>query len=189
VTAAERRLFGSDVAFVGAVYYPTKDPDLFHSRARLLRAVHARHDLKIWGLQRHRRELTRGLRTIEWPAYNRDLVRICRSSRIVLGLNKVNTVERYFSNRTFLTLASGGFHLTHYVPGLETMFRNHEHLVWFHSTSECLDLIDHYLARPAQAAAIAERGRTFVRRRFGMVRQVRRMLGLANLLPGRPWDS
>jgi hypothetical protein len=189
VTAAERRLFGSDVAFVGAVYYPTTDHELFHGRARLLRAIQARHDLKIWGPQRYQRGRARGLRIIEWPAYNHDFVRICRSSRIVLGMNRINTVELYFSNRTFLTLASGGFHLTHYVPGLETMFRNHEHLVWFHSTSECLELVDHYLARPAQAATIAECGRAFVRRRFSMVRQVRRMLGLANLLPGLACDA
>jgi len=184
VTADQRELFGSDVAFVGAVYHPTNDPKLFHLRGRLLRAIHARHDLKVWGLQRFQRQRTRGLPIIEWPAYNHDFVRICQSSRIVIGTNRTNAVDRYFSNRTFLTLASGGFHLTHYVPGLETMFRNHEHLVWFHSIDECLEMIDHYLARPARRAAIAERGRAYVRGRFSMTRQIRRMLGLANLSPG-----
>lgn len=179
VSAEERTLFGSEVAFVGSIYHPMPEPGHFHGRARLLRAIGARYDLKIWGPQRYpgtRARLGRRLALIQWPAYNDDLVRICRSSRIVVGMNSINSIELYFSNRTFLTLAAGGFHLTHYVPGLETLFRNHEHLVWFHSTDECLELIAHYLARPARAAAIANQGRTFVRRRFGMARQVKRML-------------
>lgn len=181
VTAGERTLFGSEVAFVGSVYHPIPAASQFHSRARLLRSVAARYHLKVWGPQRYpqTRQLLRGrLAPIEWPAYNQDLVRICRSSHIVLGMNLVNSVELYFSNRTFLTLAAGGFHLTHYVPGLETMFRNHEHLVWFHSTDECLELIAHYLARPRRRAAIAACGRAHVRRRYSMRRQVRRMLEL-----------
>ena len=181
VGAAERRLFGSEVAFVGSVYHPSPDPEAFRARARLLRAVAARHDLKIWGPQRYpgtRRRLRGGVTLVQWPAYNHDLVRVCRSAHIVLGINLVNSIELYFSNRTFITLAAGGFHLTHYVPGLETLFRNHEHLVWFRSQAECLELIAHYLARPAQARAIAECGRAYVRRRFGMTRQVGRILRL-----------
>jgi hypothetical protein len=151
VTDADRRLFGAEVAFVGTAYHPTDAPRDFDARASLLRRVAARHELKIWGLQRYpftRQRLGRGATIIEWPAYNADLVRICRSTRIVLGINLINSVELYFSNRTFLTLAAGGFHLTHYVPGLETMFENHKHLVWFHAEDECLDLIDHYLKLP-----------------------------------------
>jgi len=181
VGAAQRRLFGSDVAFVGSVYHPSPDSEAFRARARLLRAVAARHDLKVWGPQRYpgtRRRLGGRLTLIQWPAYNHDFVRVCRSARIVLGINLVNSIELYFSNRTFLTLAAGGFHLTHYVPGLETLFRNHDHLVWFRSQAECLELIAHYLARPAQARAIAERGRAYVRRRFAMTGQVRRILRL-----------
>ena len=60
------------------------------------------------------------------------------------------SVERYFSNRTFLTLAAGGFHLTHYVPGLETMFENHRHLVWYRSDEECLELIRLLVRQRAQ---------------------------------------
>ena len=76
----------------------------------------------------------------------------------MLGLNTINTVELYFSNRVFLTLACGGFHLTHYVPGLETMFTNHEHLVWFHSDDECIEWIAHYLPRPQERNALPHKG-------------------------------
>jgi hypothetical protein len=181
VSAGERRLFGSEVAFVGSVYHPASKRRDFHAREHLLRKVGAKHALKIWGPQRYSGIYDRvasQLTIIPWPAYNRDLVRICRSTKIVLGINFINSLELYFSNRTFLTLAAGGFHLTHYVPGLETMFENHKHLVWFDSEDECLDLITHYLARPKRRRAIAEAGRRLVRNRFSMTRQVRKMLRL-----------
>ena len=117
---------------------------------------------------------------MRWPAYNAELVNVCQASAIVLGINTINTVELYFSNRTFLTLASGGFHLTHYVPALETMFENHRHLVWFQSDDECLDLAAFYLKRPAARRRIAEAGRRHVRRRYGMHRQFTTMLRLVD---------
>ena len=117
---------------------------------------------------------------MRWPAYNAELVNVCQASAIVLGINTVNTVELYFSNRTFLTLASGGFHLTHYVPALETMFENHRHLVWFQSDDECLELTAFYLKRPAARRRIAEAGRRHVRQRYGMHRQFTTMLRLVD---------
>src|SRR5262249_30519406 len=97
------------------------------------------------------------------------------------------SVALYFSNRTFLTLACGGFHLTHYVPELERMFTNRRHLVWFHSDDECLDLIRYYLARPRARRAIARAGQRWTRRRYGMRRSWRRILAaLAATYPKRP---
>ncbi|MEZ5989790.1 MAG: glycosyltransferase family 4 protein [Planctomycetota bacterium] len=52
----------------------------------------------------------------------RRYARVCAETRIVLGQNQTHDSPLYFSNRLFLTLASGGFHLTHYVPGMEELF-------------------------------------------------------------------
>jgi hypothetical protein len=174
--AADRRLFGSQVAFVGSVYHPAENTTAFERRAQLFNRIGARYDLTIWGRQYHRPSGLKRCTVIEWPAYHHDMVRICRSSDIVLGINFINSIELYFSNRTYLTLAAGGFHLTHYVPGLETMFENHRHLVWYRSTPECLDLLDHYLKRPTLRRRIADEGQRWVRRRFSMTQQVGRML-------------
>jgi hypothetical protein len=193
ISPAVRRLYGSDVAFIGSVLHPpVRDRRLAGHRRRLLSRLSRRHRVTVWGPQR-RRGGPRALgiprcRVIRWPAYHEELVRICRASGVVVGINTVNSVELYFSNRTFLTLAAGGFHLTHYVPGLETLFENHRHLVWFESDDECLDLCRHYLARPAARRRIAGAGRTWVRRRFGMARQFTRLLELTarHAAPGRP---
>src|SRR6185436_20318304 len=66
---------------------------------------------------------------------------VCASSKVMLGMNQVNEDPLYFSNRTFLTLACRGFHLTRYVPGLEQVFEDGEHLAWYRDEQECLDKI------------------------------------------------
>jgi len=186
---AMRVTYGSEVAFVGNVLHPpVRDASLARRRLRLLRRVAARYRLKVWGPQGH--TLTarawRSVRAplIPWPAYNEEFVKVCQASAVVLGINTINTVERYFSNRTFLTLASGGFHVTHYVPGLEEMFENHRHLVWFGSDDECLSLIEHYLRRPRERHAIAREGQRWTRRRYGMNRQLSRILALIEACRG-----
>ena len=83
---------------------------------------------------------------------------VCASSRIVLGMNQVNDDPLYFSNRTFLTLACRGFHLTRYVPGLETVFGDGEHLAWYKDEEECLQKIERYLAAPEDRERIAAQG-------------------------------
>jgi len=189
VPEAQRSLYGSQVAFVGNLYHPpVPDERLALHRHRLLRQVCTRFDLKIWGVQGDpttRERWDDQCPLIEWPAYHEELVKICRASDIILGLNTINTVELYFSNRTFLTLACGGFHVTSYVPGLEKMFENQRHLVWYTSDSECLELMDYYLKRPDLRSAIAVAGKQWVRQRYGMDRQIDRILDIIGRHCGR----
>lgn len=172
-------LYQSDIAFVGNLYYPSRDKDLAIERQLLLKKIQSRHSLIVWGPQGDplaRQKWGANYPVIEWPAYHEELVKICNGAKIVLGVNRINTVDRYFSNRTFLTLASGGFHLTRYVPGLEEMFTNHKHLVWFRTHEECLELIAHYLPKTAARRKIARAGQDWTRARYGMKRQYRRLL-------------
>ncbi len=189
VPEAQRGLYGSQIAFIGNVFHPpVADETIALHRYRLLTKVCSRFELKVWGGQGDpdtRQRWQNPCPIIEWPAYHEELVKICTSTAIVLGTNTVNDVELYFSNRTFLTLACGGFHLTHYVPALEEMFTNHHHLVWFHSDEECLDLIDFYLARPDERRRIAAEGKAWVRAHYGMERQVDGILAIGEGLRGR----
>ena len=182
LTAGQRRTYGAEIAFAGNIAQPpVADRALAGRRARLVRRLGRHHRVKVWGPQRPdvvRRRWPSGVAFVRWPAYNDELVKVCRASSIVLGINTINTVPQYFSNRTFLTLAAGGFHVTHYVPGLEALFDNHEHLVWYHDDRECEALCRHYLGRPAARRRIAEAGRRRVRRRWSLTRQVSRLVGL-----------
>jgi glycosyltransferase involved in cell wall biosynthesis len=186
IPAPQLPLYQSQVAFVGNLLHPpVKDESLALRRFRLLERVSEKFALKIWGVQGNPSARARwGNRSplIEWHAHHAELVKICRASDIVLGLNTINTIPLYFSNRVFLTLACGGFLLTHYVPRMQEMFTNHEHLVWFHSDDECLELMAHYLARPKERARIAAAGKQWTRAKYRMETQIEKLLRVVEAL-------
>lgn len=142
-------------------------------RERLLRAVmRAGFDLKIWGTR--------------WPKDmpvagefigGDDFARLCFNADIVLGVNDNNRIPDYFSLRTAQTLASRGFHVTSYVPGLEKWFENGKHLVWFKierkrlppwqcDYSDCISVIRRYIGSPQERRRIAACGQEHVYKFF-----------------------
>ncbi len=151
--AAELR---SEVAFIGKY---GRDSQLHATRGALIPAVAARFDLKLYG--GGWREL--GLVAERADVYPEQYREICRGAGIVLGCDWRHDIQWYFSNRTWFTLGARGFLLTNYSPGLEEIFENHRHLVWYRSVDECLELIDHYRARPDERARIAAEGHAFAR--------------------------
>jgi Glycosyl transferases group 1 len=139
------------VAFIGG-------PGRKGQRAQFLGRVSELFDTEIFGMHWDRwRHLYPGLK-VRGPIDNKRYAQVCATSQIVLGLNEVNDDVFYFSNRTFLTLACGGFHLTHYVPRLEHVFKEREHLVWFRDQDEALALIDEYLQKDEERMRIAASG-------------------------------
>jgi len=89
-----------------------------------------------------------------------EFAEVCSSTKITLGINAVNDIQMYASWRRIVNcMASGAFHLTHYVPGMETVFQNEKHLVWFNSVLEATELIKYYLSHDEEREVIAEAGR------------------------------
>ncbi len=152
---ARSRKQKQDIVFIGG---PGKDG----SRVSFLAEVARRFDLQIRGpgWDRWRREYPH--LEVGEPVGPRRYRELCATSRIVLGINQVNDDPLYFSNRTLFTLGCRGFHLTHYVPKLETVFENHEHLVWYRDLDDCFTQIEHYLTRPDERERIARSGCAFV---------------------------
>ena len=170
-----RRALEGEAAFIGKA--------IGEERVKLMHAVASRFDLKLYG---EGWKGTQGLaptRTHVYPKQYRD---ICASSRIVLGVDASHDVYLYFSNRTWLTLGCGGFLLTRYIPGLEEFFTNHEHLVWFRSTPEALELIDHYLRRDTERERIARSGFDYVHTYHTFGHATAEIIGTAF---GEPWHS
>ncbi len=158
-----------DVAFIGG-------PGRRGQRASFLAAVSKRFDTEVFGLHWNRWAHVTGDLKVSAPVDNRGYAKICASSRIVLGVNEVNEDTYYFSNRTFLTLACGGFHLTHYVPKLENVFRNEEHLVWYHDEDDALAKMEHWLRRDDARAVIAAGGHAEVIQHHRYFHRVARIL-------------
>jgi hypothetical protein len=167
-----------DVAFIGG-------PGRKGQRADLLARVSAHFDTEIFGMHWDRwRRLHPDLR-VRGTVNNRGYAEVCATSRIVLGVNEVNDHDFYFSNRTFLTLACGGFHLTHYVPRLEQVFEKGQHLDWFHDEDQALERIAHWLQRDDDRQRVAAAGHALVVGHHRYYHRIARVLEvLRDGLPG-----
>jgi hypothetical protein len=105
--------------------------------------------------------IERGYETVHLHQYvtEEKFAEICSRARITLGINSVNNIRMYASWRyTLDSMASGAFHLIHYVPGMEDLFENRKHLVWFDSVPKAGKLIQYYLTRKRERQEIAEAG-------------------------------
>jgi hypothetical protein len=140
-----------DVAFLGG-------PGRRGQRASFLARVSERFDTEVFGNHWDRWQSTYPNLRVRPPVGNRGYAKVCATSRIVLGINEVNDDLLYCSNRIFLTLACGAFHLTHYVPRLEDVFENGKHLVWYRDEDEALELMAHWLPAAAERARVAADG-------------------------------
>jgi Glycosyl transferases group 1 len=169
-----------DVAFIGG-------PGRHGQRASFLSRISERFDTEIFGQHWDRWTPYYGNLRVRGQINPRGYAKVCATSRIVLGINEVNDDAYYFSNRTFLTLACGGFHLTHYVPQLERVFRDGEHLVWFRDQDEAIEKIESWLTRHEQRAQVAAAGHDFAMKHHRYYHRISRVLQI--LREGWPADA
>ncbi len=87
-----------------------------------------------------------------------QIISVYQQSKIVLGTSWRNDVELYSSDRIFNVLGAGGFYLCSYFPGIEKLFKNHLHLVWFKTAEEGIRLASYYLNHNRKREKIAYRG-------------------------------
>jgi len=158
-----------DVVFIGG-------PGRRGQRAEFLAKVAEHFETEVFGFHWRRWSHLCGKLKVHGTVDNRRYAKVCATARIVLGLNEVNEDDYYFSNRTFLTLACGGFHLTHYVPKLENVFKNGEHLAWYESEEEVCEQIADWLGRDQDRARIAAGGHAEVMEHHRYYHRVARVL-------------
>lgn len=147
--------FASDIAFIGTGY----DPE----RAKLLLGVASRFDLRVWGpgWDEWRGSLGWSGRSVE----GRDFAAVCSSSGITLGINPARAAGgvSYTSDRTWMVMLAGGFHLAERTPGVASMLREGEHCAFYEGVESCLEECGRYLRSPDERARIRRAGERFVR--------------------------
>lgn len=67
----------------------------------------------------------------------------------------LNTVT---SNRLYNILASGGLALVSWFPGIENLFKNKKHLIWFREAEEAVELIKYYQNHEEERQEIVKAG-------------------------------
>lgn len=158
-----------DVAFIGG-------PGRRGQRASFLAEIAHRFDTEVYGRHWDRWSAQHSHLRVNGPINNRTYAKVCATSRIVLGVNEVNDDAYYCSNRTFLTMACGAFHLTHYVPQLEKVFQNGEHLLWYRDEDEALEKIEQWLPKADERARVAAHGHAEVMQHHQYYHRVSRIL-------------
>jgi len=149
VIATGNKKWASEVAFIGRPWQ--------ENRVQLLQAIDHKYRLKAWGAQWRQY----GLTCLKTRIYPREYAKICHAANIILGCDQSFELAGYFSNRTWITLGCGGFLLTNYNPGLEDIFTKGEHLEWYRTQEECLELIEYYLKHEKRRKQIAQNGYRF----------------------------
>lgn len=167
--------FVSDVAFIG-------QPDSRGGRVDVIKHLAARHDVRVYGPHWRDVGLTPGLDDV-YPEQYRV---ICNSARIVLGCDLRDDVELYFSNRTWLSLGSGAFLMTRYVPKLEQILRDGEECVFWRDPDHAGQVVARWLPDAEGRARVAAQGFAYAHREYSYARMLERMLADPRLQPGAP---
>jgi len=112
------------------------------------------------------------------PLYHPNYLNALRGAKIVL--NTINVHRKGLLTRRFLrSMAAGRLFMTEYCQGMERYFKNHEHLVWFKTVEEGLDLIRYYLDHDEDRERIARRGRKIVSERHTFRQRLKEFAGIA----------
>jgi hypothetical protein len=151
----EFKLFDTPVkyqVFFGGSRFNAKKFPLCTLRAKLINRVRQKYKMVVHGGGWNFPTEKWVLRT----TYAKEL----RKSWTNLGINHYN-ITRYYNRRLFESVASGRLHITYYIPGMEKHFKNKQHLVWFKTIDQAIELINFYLKHPKEMKRIAKNGRDF----------------------------
>lgn len=154
-----------DLLFIGG----NNDP----YRKELLKRVAKRFNLVVVGPKWE----NTGLRFLQ-PTYGKGVSILCGQAKIALGFCREIglNLDGYFSNRLPNLLASRVFVVQTYSKGIENLFGNRKHLVWYKSEPELFSLLDYYLKHPKERAEIAKRGQKEILARYTFDHHARKMV-------------
>ena len=143
-----------DVVFVGG-YYPESFPDGTFERLSTVRAIQAAGiDIGV-------------VSPSPWPTIVNYLGRctvkqqhhVWKRAKVCVNVNHFNHIERYYSDRQIISMASGRPLACWKVPGLEKEFQDGVHCLFFSSPAEAVEKVKMLLSDPALADRIGAAGK------------------------------
>ncbi len=97
-------------------------------------------------------------------------------STVVLGHNCWPKISTSMSVRDYKVMASGGFLLTEYCPGIENWFKIGEECEIYKTKEECVTKIKYYMAHEEERKKIAEAGYKIVHAKHKYIDRIRQVL-------------
>lgn len=110
--------------------------------------------------------------------YGADFSQACGRARFALDYDNNSRYLYHSWPRLVRTLGSGTLLFVRRFPGLDTLFENRKHLVWFDDLRELVPLAQYYLAHEDEACAIAQAGLELVRSTYTYDHKVTQVLEL-----------
>ncbi len=163
ITDEDRRVFSSEVAFVGNL----GSKDHYLPRRRYLRLLLDNGiKLKWWGPR-----IPRKLSTIPLilgslgRAYGgkfiwgEEYAKVARLSNIFLAFDSMPHIRKSMSARMYTAVGCGAFYMCHYVKGIEEVLEPGREIITFQTEDEMMDMIRYYLKHDELRMKIAEAGR------------------------------
>lgn len=135
----------SDIVFTGKLKHKRAGQD--STRWELINTLVEKKGMSVWG--------DMGKPRLEGQDY---LNALC-GAKMVLSINVYNDVRLYHSDRLIHCVSCGVFTLARHVPDSELLFEDGEHLRYFRTADECLELVDYYLGHDDERGRIAAAGR------------------------------
>lgn len=101
-----------------------------------------------------------------WPVVGtchvKQQIHVWRRAKVCLNVNHYNDLDRYYSDRQLIAMASGRPVVCHHVPGIEKEFEQGTHCVWYRDEAAMVAQVRRLLADSDAALAMGRAGREIV---------------------------
>lgn len=187
VTESDKKIFGSDVAFVGNIdsangYLPR--------RSKLKRVLREGFDFKWWGPRLGRKWInipvifsSLGRAYGGRFVYGAEFAKVARCSKIFLAFDRDAHIRLSMSARMYTAVGCGAFYLCEAVNGIESVLLPDKEIVTFNGEDEMIDKIRYYLPRESERRQIARAGQARVLREYTYQKRLEQMFRIVKGTP------
>lgn len=96
------------------------------------------------------------------------------------GTPYLKNIELIASDRFYIALSCGTCQFTNYVPGLEKLVTNHNHLIWYEKKEELKKIVQKYLQNTELRLKLKQNAKNLAREKHNYLSRIKNMLDIVN---------
>lgn len=145
-----------DVVFLGSNHSQINNYlENYSFREKLIYKIDEKFDLQVYGKGWNVKNIN------GWVQDNQKNI-VTNETKIMVDVPAVISYLYLSWNRVYHSLPCRVCYLVQYIPGLELILKQNEHIDWFNTDDEALDKIDFYLKHDIERERMANRAKEFV---------------------------